>query len=51
MIKKYNNSFINTSDGVEMIIKCAKKRRIMALSAAKTINSETGLKNKLVAVK
>lgn len=51
MIKKYNNILKNTSDGAEMIIKSAKKRRIMALSEAKSINSETGLKNKLVAVK
>ena len=51
MIKRYNNDFSNTSNSAAMILKSSKKRRIMALSAAKAINSEAGLSNKLVALK
>ena len=51
MIKRYNNDFTNISNSAAIIIKSAKKRRIMAISAAKSINSETGLGNKLVAIK
>ena len=51
MIKRYKQDFINISNGAAMIEKSAKKRRIMALSAAKSVTSETGLGNKLVAIK
>ena len=51
MIKRYKNDFTNISNGAAMIEKGAKKRRIMALSTAKSINSEAGLGNKLVAIK
>ncbi|MBQ7450600.1 hypothetical protein IJS77_04215 [bacterium] len=51
MIKRYKNDFSNISNAAAMITKNAKKRRIMALSAAKAINSEAGLGNKLVAIK
>ena len=51
MIKRYNLDNTNESKGVAMIIKSAKKRRVMALSVAKSIHSETGLSNKLVALK
>ena len=51
MIKRYNIDSTNISNGAAMIFKSAKKRRAMAISAAKSINSETGLNNKLVAIK
>ena len=51
MIKRYNSDFSNISNAAAMITKSAQKRRAMALSAAKSINSETGLSNKLVAIK
>ena len=51
MIKRYNIESTNVSNAATMIINSSKKRRMMAISAAKTINSETGLSNKLTAVK
>lgn len=51
MIKRYNYDTSNISNAVAMITKSAKKRRSMAISAAKSINSETGLNNKLIAIK
>ena len=51
MIKKYNHDTSNISNAVSMILKSAKKRRALAISAAKSINSETGLGNKLIAIK
>ena len=51
MIKRYQNDTTNISNAVSMILKSAKKRRAIAISAAKSINSETGLGNKLVAIK
>lgn len=47
------NKFINTnnkSQSVEFILRCAKKRRSMALAAAKMLNSEMGLQAKLIAL-
>lgn len=51
MIKRYDNDTTNISNAAAMIIKSAKKRRSVAISAAKSINSETGLNNKLIAIK
>ena len=51
MIKKYKLDSSNISNAVSMILKSAKKRRAIAISAAKAINSETGIGNKLVAIK
>ncbi len=51
MIKRYKNDFSNISNAAEIITNNAKKRRAMALAAAKAINSEAGLGNKLVAIK
>ena len=51
MIKKYNHDTSNISNAVSMILKSAKKRRALAISAAKSINSETGLGNKLIVIK
>ena len=47
------NKFLNTSNkskSVEFILRCAKKRRSMAIAAAKMLNSEMGLQAKLVAL-
>ncbi len=51
MIKRYNVNSSNVSDAVAIILKSAKKRRSMAIAAAKSVNSETGLTNKLIAIK
>ena len=51
MIKRYNTDYTNISVAAALISKSAKRRRSVALSAVKAINSETGLGNKLVAIK
>lgn len=50
MNKKDYNKFNNSSNGVEFILRCAKKRRAMALAAAKMLNSEMGLQSRLTAL-
>lgn len=51
MIKRYCIDSSNVSNTAEMIMRSAKKRRAMAIAAAKSINSDIGLTNKLVAIK
>lgn len=51
MLKKIYTPSCNTYEGVEFILRGAKKRRSMALASAKTLNSEVGIQTKLVAVK
>lgn len=51
MIKKINNPNSNISEGVEFLLRGAKKRRAMALASAKMINSDMGVCSRLVAIK
>ncbi len=51
MIKKIKNPTSNISEGVEFLLRGAKKRRSMALASAKMVNSEMGVSTRLVAVK
>ena len=51
MLKKATLPSSNNSKDIIMIIQGAKKRRIMAHSAVKAINTEFGLKPDLVTVK
>ena len=51
MIKRYSIDSSNVSNTADMIMKSAQKRRAMAIAAAKSINSDIGLTNKLVAIK
>ena len=50
MIKKLTISNNNISSCVEFLLQGAKKRRAMAISNAKTMSSEMGIKTKLVAL-
>lgn len=51
MLKKIETPSNNIYEGVEFILRGAKKRRSMALATAKAINSEVGIQTRLVAVK
>ncbi len=51
MIKKIKAPTSNISEGVEFILRGAKKRRAMALASAKMINSDMGINSRLVAIK
>lgn len=51
MLKKIETPTSNVYGGVEFILRGAKKRRSMALAAAKMLNAEVGIQSKLVAVK
>lgn len=51
MIKKSNSPTSNISEGVEFLLRGAKKRRAMALASAKMINSDMGVSSRLVAIK
>ena len=51
MIKKAQKPTSNISDGVEFLLRGAKKRRSMAIASARMINSDIGISAKLVAVK
>jgi len=51
MIKKIKTPSSNVSEGVEFLLRGAKKRRSMALASAKMINSDMGVCARLVAVK
>jgi len=50
MIKKLTISNTNISSCVEFLLQGAKKRRAMAVSNAKSMSSEMGIKTKLVAL-
>ena len=51
MLKKIEIPSNNIYEGVEFILRGAKKRRSMAMASAKMLNSEAGIQTKLVAVK
>lgn len=49
MIKKLSTSNSNISGSVEFLLRGAQKRRVTALSCAKSVNSDMGI-GKMVAV-
>ena len=51
MLKKVETPSNNICEGVEFILRGAKKRRSMALASAKMLNLEAGIQTRLVAVK
>lgn len=51
MLKKIETPTDNVYGGVEFILRGAKKRRSMAVAAAKQLNSENGVQTRLVAIK
>ncbi len=51
MLKMAKTAQSNINEGVEFILRGAKKRRSMAIASAKMINSELGFNPKLVALK
>ena len=51
MLKKIITPTNNTFSGVEFILRGAKKRRAMAISNAVAVSAETGIQQKLQAVK
>ncbi len=51
MLKKIKTASSNINDGVEFILRGAKKRRSMAIASAKMINAELGFNPKLIAIK
>ena len=51
MLKKINEPTCNIYNGVEFILRGAKKRRSMAIANARMLNAETNFQQKLVAVK
>ncbi len=51
MIKKLTAPSKNVSESVELILRGAKKRRMLAYSNANMINSDAGIKANIAAVK
>ncbi len=51
MLKKIELPTNNIYAGVEFVLRGAKKRRSMAMATAKMLNSEAGIKTRLVAIK
>jgi len=51
MFRKTKTAKNNINEGVEFILRGAKKRRSMAIASAKMINAELGFNPKLVALK
>lgn len=51
MLKKIESPSNNIYEGVEFILRGAKKRRSMALTTARMLGSEAGIQTRLVAVK
>ena len=51
MLKKIISPSQNISESVEFILRGARKRRHMALAAAKMINADAGIQTRLQAVK
>ena len=51
MLKKIETPSCNIYNGVEFILRGAKKRRSMAMANARMMNAETSFQQKLVAVK
>ena len=51
MLKRIKTPSCNICDSVEFILRGARKRRHMALAAAKMINADAGIQTRLQAVK
>ena len=51
MLKKIKTPSCNVCDSVEFILRGARKRRHMALAAAKRINADAGIQARLQIVK
>ena len=51
MLRKIETPTNNVYEGVEFILRGAKKRRSMALATARILGSEAGIQTRLVAVK
>ncbi|MBR1681025.1 hypothetical protein IJ707_04460 [bacterium] len=51
MLKRIMEPGNNIDNGVEFILRGAKKRRSMAMASVRMMNSETTVQQKLVAVK
>ena len=51
MNKRLNIATSNISDGVEFLLRGAKKRRSMAIASVRQINTDIGVNLRLVAVK
>ena len=51
MLKRIEEPTNNIYNGVEFILRGAKKRRSMAMASARMMNAEQGIQQKLVAVK
>ncbi len=51
MLKKIVSPSCNVCDSVEFILRGARKRRNMAVSSAKNINADAGIKTGLATVK
>ena len=51
MLKRIKTPSCNICDSVEFILRGARKRRNMALAAAKMINADAGIQTRLQAVK
>jgi len=51
MLKKIESPSCNVCDSVEFILRGARKRRHVALAAAKMINADAGIQARLTAVK
>ena len=51
MLKKIETPSCNIYNGVEFILRGAKKRRSMAMAAARSLTNEQGIQTLLVAVK
>ena len=51
MLKKLESPSCNVCESVEYILRGARKRRNMAITSAKSINADAGIKIGLVAVK
>lgn len=51
MLRRIEEPTNNIYNGVEFILRGAKKRRSMAMASAKMMNAEQGIQQKLVAVK
>ena len=50
MLKKQTAPTSNVAEGVEMILRGAKKRRSMAIASARMINAEMGVNARLIAL-
>ena len=51
MLRRIEKPSNNIDNSVEFILRGAKKRRSMAIAAAKMLNSESGVQTRLVAIK